>query len=147
MTIRSTHTTASIGLTVVALAFLGIFVALPLVTVFVEALSKGIAPYFSALVDPDAVSAIKLTLTVAAIAVPLNIVFGIAAAWAIAKFDFPGNSILITFIVRSEAHTSELQSLMRISYAVFCLHKKNSRQNKHKMYYKTTTSITPAYKT
>ncbi|MBA4163833.1 MAG: sulfate ABC transporter permease subunit CysW [Erythrobacter sp.] len=98
MTIRSTHTTASIGLTVVALAFLGIFVALPLVTVFVEALSKGIAPYFSALVDPDAVSAIKLTLTVAAIAVPLNIVFGIAAAWAIAKFDFPGKSILITFI-------------------------------------------------
>src|SRR3546814_16121522 len=98
MTIRSTHTTASIGLTVVALAFLGIFVALPLVTVFVEALSKGIAPYFSALVDPDAVSAIKLTLTVEAIAVPLNIVFGIAAAWALAKSDFPGHSNLLTFL-------------------------------------------------
>jgi sulfate transport system permease protein len=64
----------------------------------VQALSKGLAVYGAALVEPDAISAIKLTLLVAAIAVPLNVVFGICAAWAIAKFDFPGKSVLITFI-------------------------------------------------
>ena len=81
-----------------ALAFLLVFLLLPLIAVFTEALSKGFGAYFDALVDPDAISAIKLTLLVAAIAVPVNILFGIAAAWAIAKFDFPGKSLLITFI-------------------------------------------------
>ncbi len=81
-----------------ALGFLFLFVLLPLVTVFVEALAKGFGEYGAALIQPDAISAIKLTLLVAAISVPLNIVFGIAAAWAIAKFDFPGKSILTTFI-------------------------------------------------
>lgn len=89
---------ASLTLLTLALGFLFLFLLLPLVTVFVEALAKGFAAYGSALVQPDAISAIKLTLLVAAISVPLNIIFGIAAAWAIAKFDFPGKSLLITFI-------------------------------------------------
>lgn len=98
MTNSHTKSRASIGLIFTALAFLFIFLLLPLVTVFVEALSKGLDVYVTALREPDAVSAIKLTLTVAAISVPLNIAFGIAAAWSIAKFDFPGKSLLITFI-------------------------------------------------
>ena len=98
MTNSHTKSRASIGLIFTALAFLFIFLLLPLVTVFVEALSKGLDVYATALREPDAVSAIKLTLTVAAISVPLNIAFGIAAAWSIAKFDFPGKSLLITFI-------------------------------------------------
>lgn len=80
------------------LAFLTLFLLLPLVVVFVEALQKGIEAYGAALIEPDALSAIKLTLLVAAIAVPVNVVFGVVAAWAIAKFDFPGKSLLITFI-------------------------------------------------
>ncbi|KHJ55763.1 sulfate ABC transporter permease subunit CysW [Aureimonas sp. OT7] len=82
----------------IALAFLGFFLFLPLVAVFVEALRNGLAMYWSAITEPDAVAAMKLTLTVAAIAVPLNLVFGVAAAWAIAKFEFRGKSLLITFI-------------------------------------------------
>ncbi|WP_231639355.1 sulfate ABC transporter permease subunit CysW [Sphingomonas profundi] len=82
----------------VALAFLGIFLLLPLIAVFAEALQRGVAPFLDAIVEPDAVSAIRLTLIVAAISVPLNIVFGIAAAWAITKFDFPGKGLLITLI-------------------------------------------------
>ena len=82
----------------VALAFLGIFLLAPLVAVFVEALSKGVGTYFASLVEPDALSAIQLTLLVAVISVPLNVVFGLAASWAITKFDFPGKSILITLI-------------------------------------------------
>ena len=81
-----------------ALLFIALFLLLPLVAVFTEALAKGFGPYFAAIAEPDALSAIKLTLLVAAISVPLNVVFGIAAAWAIAKFDFPGKSLLITFI-------------------------------------------------
>lgn len=92
---KSTARLVLIGL---AIAFLGLFVVLPLVSVFAEGLSKGVAAYGAAIVEPDALSAIKLTLLVAAISVPLNIVFGIAAAWAIAKFDFPGKSLLTTFI-------------------------------------------------
>lgn len=92
---KSTARLVLIGL---AIAFLGLFVVLPLVSVFAEGLSKGIAAYGAAIIEPDALSAIKLTLLVAAISVPLNIVFGIAAAWAIAKFDFPGKSLLTTFI-------------------------------------------------
>jgi sulfate transport system permease protein len=85
-------------LTIVALAYLAVFLLLPLVTVFFEALKKGVGFYFEAIREPDALSAIKLTLLVAAIAVPLNLVFGVAAAWAIAKFDFRGKSFLITLI-------------------------------------------------
>src|SRR5271169_2183529 len=81
-----------------ALLFLGVFLVLPLLTVFAQALSKGIAAYVAAISDPMAWSAIKLTLLVAAIAVPLNLVFGVAAAWAIAKFEFRGKSTLITLI-------------------------------------------------
>jgi sulfate transport system permease protein len=81
-----------------ALAFIILFLLLPLVSVFGAALQKGLAAYGAALRDPDALSAIRLTLLVAAIAVPLNIVFGVVAAWSIAKFDFPGKSLLVTFI-------------------------------------------------
>ena len=86
------------ALTITALLFLGGFLVLPLLSVFAEALAKGIAAYGRELVTPDALAAIRLTLLAAAIAVPLNLVFGIAAAWAIAKFSFPGKNILITLI-------------------------------------------------
>ncbi len=79
-------------------AFLGLFLLFPLVVVFSEALAAGGAAFFAALVEPDAMAAIKLTLIVAAIAVPANIVFGVAASWAIAKFEFRGKSVLITLI-------------------------------------------------
>jgi sulfate transport system permease protein len=82
----------------VALAFLGLFLVLPLATVFIQALSKGIGVYVDAITDPTALAAIELTLLVAAISVPANAIFGIAAAWAIAKFEFPGKSLLITAI-------------------------------------------------
>ncbi len=82
----------------VALAFLALFLVVPLVVVFVEAFSKGIGLYFHTLADPLTLSAIKLTLIAAGISVPLNCIFGVAAAWAIAKFDFPGKNILITLI-------------------------------------------------
>lgn len=85
-------------LVAVALTFMVLFLVLPLATVFAEALARGFEAYGAALTHPDAIAAIKLTLTVAAISVPLNVVFGIAAAWAIAKFDFPGKSLLVTFI-------------------------------------------------
>jgi sulfate transport system permease protein len=85
-------------LTTVALVFLGLFLALPLVTVFFEAFRKGAGVYLASLVDPDALAAIRLTLLVAFIAVPLNLVFGVAAAWAIAKFSFRGKQFLITLI-------------------------------------------------
>jgi sulfate transport system permease protein len=81
-----------------ALAFLALFLFLPLVSVFVEALRRGVGPALAALADPDAIAAIKLTLLVAVIAVPTNLVFGVAAAWAIAKFEFRGKSLLITLI-------------------------------------------------
>jgi sulfate transport system permease protein len=81
-----------------ALAFLGLFLLVPLAAVFVEALRKGLHVYLSALSEPDALAAVRLTLTAAAIAVPCNLVFGIAAAWAIAKFRFPGKNVLITLI-------------------------------------------------
>jgi sulfate transport system permease protein len=81
-----------------ALAFLGVFLVVPLAAVFTEAFRKGIDTYVASLVEPDALAAIKLTLLVAAISVPANLVFGVAAAWAIAKFDFKGKSLLITLI-------------------------------------------------
>ncbi|MBP6367537.1 MAG: sulfate ABC transporter permease subunit CysW [Nitrosomonas sp.] len=81
-----------------ALTFLTLFLFIPLISVFYEALKKGSDVYLAAITHPDALSAIKLTLTVAAIAVPLNMVFGVAAAWAIAKFEFRGKNLLITLI-------------------------------------------------
>jgi sulfate transport system permease protein len=86
------------ALTAVALVFLFLFLLLPLIGVFWEALHKGWQLYLTALVEPEALSAIKLTLISAAIAVPLNLVFGVAAAWAIARFDFRGKSLLTTLI-------------------------------------------------
>ena len=83
---------------VFALGFLTLFVLLPLATVFVEALRRGLGPYFDALAEPDALSAIRLTLLVAGIAVPVNLVFGVVAAWTVTKFEFPGKSLLITLI-------------------------------------------------
>ena len=80
------------------LVFLSLFLFMPLAAVFTEALRKGVDTYISALADADALSAMKLTLIAALIAVPLNLVFGVAAAWAIAKFEFKGKSILITLI-------------------------------------------------
>jgi sulfate/thiosulfate transport system permease protein len=87
-----------VGLMVAALGFLALFLVLPLITVFVEALRLGGAAYVEAVRDPDAVAALKLTLLAAAIAVPLNLVFGVCAGWAIAKFDFRGKSVLTTLI-------------------------------------------------
>jgi sulfate transport system permease protein len=81
-----------------ALAFLGVFLVVPLAAVFTEALRKGVETYFASLTEADALTAIKLTVLVAAIAVPANLVFGVAAAWAIAKFEFRGKSLLITLI-------------------------------------------------
>jgi sulfate transport system permease protein len=80
------------------IGFLALFVVLPLLTVVVEALRRGLGTYFDALSAPDTISAIRMTLTVAAIAVPLNCVFGVAAAWVLGKFDFRGKSILMTLI-------------------------------------------------
>ena len=81
-----------------AAAYLVLFLFVPLAAVFTEALRKGFGVYLAAISEPDALSAIRLTLIAAAIAVPLNLVFGVAAAWAIAKFDFPGKSVLVTLI-------------------------------------------------
>ena len=85
-------------LSAVALVFLTLFLFVPLAAVFVEALKKGLAVYWAAITEPDALSAIWLTFLAAAIAVPLNLVFGIAAAWSIAKFDFRGKNVLLTLI-------------------------------------------------
>ncbi|MGH6918552.1 MAG: sulfate/thiosulfate ABC transporter permease CysW, partial [Geminicoccaceae bacterium] len=81
-----------------ALVFLALFLLLPLLAVFVEALRQGLGAYVAGITEPDALAAIRLTLLVAAIAVPLNVVFGITAAWAIAKFEFKGKSLLTTLI-------------------------------------------------
>jgi sulfate transport system permease protein len=86
------------ALTGLAFAFLGLFLLVPTVLVFYEGLRKGVDAYWAALSEPDALAAIRLTLLSAAVAVPLNAAFGIAAAWAIAKFDFRGKNLLITLI-------------------------------------------------
>jgi sulfate transport system permease protein len=86
------------SLTAVALLFLGCFLVLPLAAVFAEALGHGVKAYFASFHDSDALAAIRLTLLTAAIAVPANLVFGVAASWAIAKFPFRGKSLLITLI-------------------------------------------------
>jgi sulfate transport system permease protein len=85
-------------LTAIALAFLFLFLLLPLLAVFVEAFRKGAAAYFASFREHDALEAIKLTLLAAAISVPLNLIFGVAASWCIARFDFRGKSILLTLI-------------------------------------------------
>jgi sulfate/thiosulfate transport system permease protein len=85
-------------LVALAVGFLVLFLVLPLAAVFTEALRRGLTPFLAAFADPDTLSAIRLTLLVAAIAVPLNLVFGLAAAWAVAKFEFPGKSLLLSLI-------------------------------------------------
>ncbi|MFL5492856.1 MAG: sulfate ABC transporter permease subunit CysW [Gemmatimonadales bacterium] len=85
-------------LTGTALLFLGLVLVIPLLLVFAQAFAKGLPAYWAAVSEPDALSAARLTLLVAAIAVPANLVFGVAAAWAIAKFEFPGKHLLITLI-------------------------------------------------
>lgn len=86
------------GLTALVLGFLGLFLVLPLVSIFAEALSRGLAVYWESITEPDALSAVRLTFLVAAIAVPLNVVFGVCASWAIAKFRFVGRRLLLTLI-------------------------------------------------
>ena len=87
-----------LGLIGLALTFMFLFLVLPLAAVFTEALRKGLGAYLEALQEPDAWSAIELTLITAAVAVPLNLVFGVAAAWAIAKYEFKGKSLLTTLV-------------------------------------------------
>ena len=87
-----------VTLIAIAVVFLAFFLLLPLVTVFVEAFRGGVSAYLAALVEPETMAAIRLTLIIAAIAVPANLVFGLAASWAIAKFEFKGKSILTTLI-------------------------------------------------
>jgi sulfate transport system permease protein len=82
----------------VAVLFLALFLVLPLAAIFTEALRKGLAAYFASFTDPDTLGAIRLTLVAAAISVPLNIIFGLAAAWVIAKYHFFGKSVLATLI-------------------------------------------------
>ncbi|OYU00383.1 MAG: sulfate ABC transporter permease subunit CysW [Burkholderiales bacterium PBB1] len=82
----------------IALAFLTVFLFVPLTIVFVEAFKKGVDVYLASITEPDALSAIKLTLIAAAISVPMNLVFGVAAAWCIAKFEFRGKNVLLTLI-------------------------------------------------
>jgi len=86
------------ALTAVALVFLALTLVVPLVLVFVEALAKGLPAYWDAIKEPDALAAARLTLLVASIAVPVNLVFGVAAAWCISKFEFPGKNLLVTLI-------------------------------------------------
>jgi sulfate/thiosulfate transport system permease protein len=89
---------ARLLLITIALAFLGLMLLLPLVTVFSQALALGVGAFVEAIRQPDALAAMRLTLLVAAIAVPANVIFGLAASWAITKFDFPGKSVLTSLI-------------------------------------------------
>ena len=92
------HVLVRWGLTALALIYVGMFLFLPLLTVFKEALGDGLGAAWNTITEPDALSAIRLTLITAAIAVPLNAIFGIAASWAVAKFDFWGKGFLVTLI-------------------------------------------------
>src|SRR5512142_3299654 len=87
-----------VALVLLALAFLALFLVVPLAIVFVQALEKGALAYFAAVREPETLQALRLTVLAALVAVPLNLVFGICAAWAIAKFDFPGKSALASLI-------------------------------------------------
>src|SRR5690606_12854535 len=97
---EATSETRGVRIVLIAIAvqFLALFLLLPLAAVFMEAFRGGIQAYFAAITEPDALAAIRLTLTVAAIAAPCNLIFGVAAAWAIAKFEFKGKSLLTTLI-------------------------------------------------
>lgn len=86
------------ALIAVAAGWIGLVILLPLASVFTEALRKGVGPFLAAFADPDALAAIRLTLTVAAIAVPLNAVFGLAAAWTVTRFEFRGKALLLSLI-------------------------------------------------
>jgi len=125
-----------------ALLFCGVFLLLPLINVFAQAFAKGLPHYWASLKHPDSLAAIRLTLLVAAISVPLNVVFGLAAAWAIAKFEFKGKSLLITLIdlpfsvspvvaglvfVVDRKSTRLNSSHITSSYAVFFLKKKKKK--------------------
>ena len=96
--VRTEPSTVRIAIIATAMIFLCVFVVLPLVMVFAQAFSRGMTAYLAALAEPEALSAIRLTLLVALISVSLNMVFGLVAAWAIAKFKFSGKTILITLI-------------------------------------------------
>ena len=96
--VREEAPAARLACIAVSLVFLALFVVLPLAAVLTEAARQGVSAAFAAISEPDALAAIGLTLTVAAIAVPANLVFGVAAAWAVAKHDFPGKSLLVTLI-------------------------------------------------
>ena len=85
-------------LILIALVYVGIFLVIPLIIVFGEALAKGIASFWAAIANPETWAAIRLTLITVAIVLPLNLAFGLAAAWAITKFNFPGKNLLLTFI-------------------------------------------------
>ncbi|TXH36208.1 MAG: sulfate ABC transporter permease subunit CysW [Rhodospirillaceae bacterium] len=98
LNVRSEPAWLRILLIAVSVSFIVVMLVLPLISVFTEALAKGFAPYLATIADSDALAAIRLTLLVAVIAVPLNLVFGLCAAWAVAKFDFRGKSLLITLI-------------------------------------------------
>lgn len=105
-------------LTIALIFFLSCLI-LPLILVFVEAFRQGINVYFNALINPDTLSAVKLTLLTAAIAVPLNVVFGVAAAWAVAKFQFRGKSILTTLIDLPFSVSPVIAGLMLV--LIFCM--------------------------
>ena len=97
---NSTSEPAAIRVLLIAgsLCFLSLFLAAPLFAVFQQAFEKGIGPYLAAVIEPDALAALKLTLLIASISVPLNMILGVAASWAITKFDFRGKSVLTTLI-------------------------------------------------
>ena len=82
----------------ITVGFIGILLLLPLVLVFKEAFAQGVSPFFNAITEPDTLASVRLSLIAAAIAVPLNSLFGVAAAWCVAKFDFPGKTFLVTLI-------------------------------------------------
>jgi sulfate/thiosulfate transport system permease protein len=97
-TVRSEPTSIRVVLIASAVVLLILLLVLPLIVVFTEALRKGVQTYVASLREPDALAAIRLTLLVAVLAVPLNVIFGVAAAWAVSKFDFAGKNVLVTLI-------------------------------------------------
>jgi len=107
-------------LTATALGFLALTLVLPLILVFHEALAKGFAAYLAAIREPDALSAAKLTLLIASVAVPVNLVFGVAAAWCISKFEFRGKYLLITLIDLPFAVSPVISGMIFV--LLFCMH-------------------------
>jgi sulfate/thiosulfate transport system permease protein len=109
-----------VGLILIALIYVGLFLVIPLIIVFGEALAKGIGNYLAAIVSPETLAAIRLTLLTVAIVLPLNLAFGLAAAWAIAKFNFPGKNLLVTLIDMPFAVSPVVVGLIYVT--VFGLH-------------------------